>query len=103
MQATIRAFVVAALMASAAGTAMAGKPVGEGSLKGEYPLTRSGTLHCKNNMVWIETSDGQTWAVNGTAKAKHQAIEPIWKKRKDMPSLRVSISELIEEGRKLCD
>lgn len=79
------------------------KYVGEGSLQGEYPLTRSGSLRCRQGMVWIETNDGQTWAVNGAAKSQHQAIEPIWKERDDMPGLRVSISEMISEGLKLCE
>lgn len=96
--------IIGLFMASCSGVSdMSGRPVGEGSFQGEYPLTRSGILHCKNSAVWIETNDGQTWAVNGTAKASHQPIEPIWKPHPSIDGMRVSIGEMITEGLKLCD
>lgn len=77
------------------------KRVGEGLIEGEYPLTQPGWLYHKLDMVWLQTDDGQTWAVNGHAKAFHQDIGPIWKDHQSVPGLKVSISGLIDEGRSL--
>lgn len=102
--AVARAIVMAtSTTACDGGATITGKRVGEGLVDYEYPLTRPGELHCKNNAVWFETSDGQTWAVNGMANAKHQPIEPIWKEHPTIDGLRVSIGGMITEGLKLCE
>lgn len=105
-----RVILFAAATLVLCGTANAGqgeKRVSEVTFQGEYPLTRPATLRCVQKggqkIVWVETDDGKTWQVNGAASAYHQAIQPIWKKRTDFPSLRVDIGPLIQEGLALCD
>ena len=82
------------------------------TFKGKWPLlVESGILSCqltpnRGVAVIFEDSRGKKYAVNGTATAFKYGkdIEPIWKPDPEYKEygLKISISDLIEEGQKLC-
>lgn len=89
--------------------------IDKASFDKEWPLTvDSGTLSCeqvpgvRSGQLVTFTTQGKTYAVNGTAKghAKNRGwieeIRPIWKDHPDVPGLKIPISSLIDRGLQLC-
>ena len=76
----------------------------------DWPLSvDAGYLHCKSRdgltPVWFETANGKKYNVNGAADTLRlfEPIEPIWANDGDSDdSIKVSISDLIKEGLKVC-
>jgi hypothetical protein len=51
----------------------------------------------------IVRANGTDYGVNGLAKAQYPEFDPIWKNDRDVPGLKVNISEVIDLGLTLCE
>lgn len=79
----------------------------------DWPFTiPSGTLNCVSNNVqgyqkyYVSISnDGNTWAVNGSARGKdtYRPIEEIWRNNPDSPGSKISANNIIKRGQALCN
>jgi len=72
----------------------------------DWPLTvDSGTLRCEGDAVTFETTDGDIYAVNGTAKTTtdYPDIDAIWADDPALAGLKKNIGPLIDQGLKLCE
>lgn len=73
---------------------------------GTWPLEPEyGALRCEDgSAVVFDAPDGQTYAVNGTAKSwkKGREIRPIWLDNPDLEGLKIDIGPLIDEGLSRC-
>ena len=68
----------------------------------DFPLTVDKCeLYCEGDMLFCY-ADGTTYALNGTARQKRPAIDPIWAQDPDNPEAKKSIDPLISIARKTC-
>lgn len=81
-----------------------GEPTGhisERNIK-PWPFTvASGTLACSGQAVTFTIPEG-TYGLNDAAQEKHPAPDPIWADDPDNPGTRIPLTEVIDEGLKLC-
>ncbi|GAA0928820.1 DUF2511 domain-containing protein [Streptomyces thermoalcalitolerans] len=67
-----------------------------------WPFTvASGTLACSGQAVTFTIPEG-TYGLNDAAQKKHPAPDPIWADDPDNPGSRIPLTEVIDEGLKLC-
>jgi hypothetical protein len=66
---------------------------------------KKGLLRCSGSAgiraVTFEAG-GAVYAINGTAKADHPGVDPIWKKDPEIPGARVDIRGVLRRGLDLC-
>lgn len=79
----------------------------------QWPLTVPyAVVHCEEifaagrtlKVATLDSPDGKTYAVNGTAKdhGDHASIDPIWAPDPDVAGLKISISPIIDAALVLC-
>ncbi|GAA1015133.1 hypothetical protein STXM2123_5533 [Streptomyces sp. F-3] len=67
-----------------------------------WPFTvASGTLACSGQAVTFTIPEG-TYGLNDAAQARHPAPDPIWAEDPDNPGSKIPLTEVIDEGLKLC-
>lgn len=83
-------------------------PVTQTVLGDAWPLTvEQGALSCEGVAWVLFTSNGQVYAVNGTARGHAKSrgwldVASIWRADPQSPGLKVSMTPLIERGLALC-
>lgn len=76
--------------------------ISQSELGEAWPFTVSeGELRCSGQEITF-TTNGLTYAVNGTARANYPAIDPIWKDNPEILGTKINIAPLIERGQTLC-
>lgn len=97
------AFIGFALTYPSTGSDIPSRDIARGDLGDKWPLTvDAGVLSCDTfGRVMFEV-DGTTYAVNGTAQDKYQAIDAIWANSPSDSSMKINISPLIAAGRAIC-
>jgi hypothetical protein len=80
------------------------KRISKQELGKDYPFTvTEGDLTCKSGLI-LFTANGQTYAVNGTAKTpkRYKPIDEIWAEHESIKGAKIDISKVIEMGLELC-
>jgi hypothetical protein len=80
------------------------KRISKQELGKDYPFTVSeGDLSCRNNLV-LFTANGETYAVNGTARSsrRYKPIDEIWAEHESIKGAKIDLSKVIEMGLELC-
>jgi hypothetical protein len=80
------------------------KRISKQELGKDYPFTVSeGELTCRNSLV-LFTADGQTYAVNGTARTskRFKPIDEIWAEDPTIKGAKIDTGKVIEIGLELC-
>lgn len=64
----------------------------------------SGFVDCVDGFSAIFRTDGQTYALNGTARSRGYAeIDPIWRDNSAIPGAKINIGPLIDLANQQCE
>ncbi|MEM7586214.1 MAG: DUF2511 domain-containing protein [Acidobacteriota bacterium] len=70
----------------------------------EWPFSvERGHVDCVPYQAAVFRTGGSVYALNGLARSRYPAIDPIWKANPDIPGTKISIGPMINRALARCD